>query len=180
MPPPRILLTFLAAASRMSSPKSAFFWRLALARRKSRRRPISRLSCPGRTYDESETPQNLAGTWGCATAGVVTRSKFGQRKFARASARPVAVSSIARIASRRISRQGSEVYRINDRVENAQLWQQATTLKYVPSSHPEVPARGDVDGRLHPRGGRCIAKLRLQRVGRMPHMVISRRKANVD
>ena len=84
--------------------------------------------------------------------------KFDQRKFARASARSVAVSRpdicarIARIASRKNSRQGSEVYRINDPVETAQLWQHATTLKYASSSHTGTPARGDVDGRMHRRG----------------------------
>ena len=44
--------------------------------------------------------------------------------------------------SRPNSLEGSDVYRIDDPVQTAQVWQQAAISTYAPPSHPGVTARG--------------------------------------
>ena len=61
---------------------------------------------------------------------------------------------MARIASRAISPQGSDVYRIDDPAIKVQVWQKAVDLKYTSSCHPGAQARGDIDGRMRIREGK--------------------------
>ena len=66
--------------------------------------------------------------------------------------RPDIFDRLARIAYRVDSSPKGDIYRINDLVETATLWQQAAKLLNSASSNPEAPSRGHVDGRMRSRG----------------------------
>ena len=64
----------------------------------------------------------------------IRRGKLGELRELATVSRPDICARLARVASRFNALQGCDVYRINESVKTAKERQQATVLKYVPSS----------------------------------------------
>ena len=65
--------------------------------------------------------------------------------------RPDICARLALFAPRVNSLQGSDVSRIDGPAKPAKVWQQATVLKYLSSSHARKPEHGREDGRMRKR-----------------------------
>ena len=68
--------------------------------------------------------------------------------------RPDTCARLDRLAPKVNSLQGGDIYRINDPIKTAQVWQLPAISKYVSPSHANEPAKGDVDGRLRTRSNK--------------------------
>ena len=61
-------------------------------------------------------------------------------------------ASLAHLAARVNSLNGSDIYRTHDLVETVEEWRQATVWRYASALCSIPPARGDVDVRMGARG----------------------------